>query len=187
MVYQGTLSPWQGLHTLLEALSLLRGRGLVELHVVGPAKAAWRARLRAEARALRVHHALHLSPAMERADLVPVLQTAHLCVAPLADDPRNVVQGCCPLKLLEYMAAGRPILSTRIPPVEELLEHGATGYLVRPGSAVALAEGVAHLLERPEEREPLGQAARAAALARFTVTHFRERLAAALERARPLG
>ncbi|HEY6547243.1 MAG TPA: glycosyltransferase family 4 protein, partial [Vicinamibacteria bacterium] len=187
LLYQGTLSPWQGLTTLLEALSLLRGKGLVELHVVGPAKSAWRARLRSVARSLRVHHALHLSPPMERRDLVPVLQTAHVCVAPLPDDARNVVQGCCPIKLLEYMAAGRPILSTSIPPVEELVEHGQTAHLVRPGSAVALAEGIAHLLEHPVEREALGTRAREAAVNRFTVEHFRGRLARALERARGLG
>ena len=187
LVYQGTLSPWQGLETLLEATSLLRGRGLVELHVVGPAKSAWRARLRSVARALRVHHVLHLSPAMAQPDLVPVLQTAHVCVAPLPDDARNVVQGCCPIKLLEYMAAGRPILSTAIAPVEELVEHGQTAHLVRPGSAFALAEGMAYLMDRPDEREALGARAREAAVARFTVGHFRERLALALERARALG
>lgn len=187
LLYQGTLAPWQGLETLLEALALLKGRGLIELHVVGPAKSAWRARLRNLARALRVHHALHLSPPMERPDLVPVLQTAHVCLAPLADDPRNVVQGCCPIKLLEYMAAGRPILSTRIPPVEELLEHGQTAHLARAGSAFALAEGIAHLRDHPEEREALGARARAAAVDRFTVGHFQERLAAALVQARALG
>jgi len=187
ILYQGTLAPWQGLHTLLEAMSLLRGRGLVELHAVGPAKSAWRARLRALARSLRVHHALHLSPAMERADLVAVLQTAHLCVAPLPDDARNVVQGCCPIKLIEYMGTGRPILATAIPPVQELLEHGTTAHLVRPGSAFALAEGIAELMAKPEEREALGRGARAAAVASFTVDHFKDRLRAALDRARGLG
>ena len=187
LLYQGTLAPWQGIHTVLEALALLKGRGLIDLHVVGPAKSAWRARLRELARALRVHHALHLSPPMERPDLVPVLQTAHVCVAPLADDPRNVVQGCCPIKLLEYMAAGRPILSTRIPPVEELLEHGQNAHLVRAGSAFALAEGIAFLRDHPEVGEALGARARATAVARFSVPHFREQLASALVRAQGLG
>ncbi len=182
IVYQGTLSPWQGLGTLLEALALARGRGLAELHVVGPLKASWRRALRAHARRLRVHQALHLSGPMEQRDLPAVLATAHLCVAPLAADPRNALQGCCPIKLLEYMAAGRPILSTRIAPVEELLSDGDTARLVVPGSAAALADGIAWHLAYPEEREAMGLRARAVVESRFTVSAFRERLGAALER-----
>lgn len=40
------------------------------------------------------------------------------------------------------MAVGRPILSTRVAPVEEILAHGVTAHLVRPGSAAALASGL---------------------------------------------
>jgi len=183
IVYQGTLAPWQGLETLLEALALLRGRGLPELHVVGPGKAWWRGTLRLAARRLRVHHALNLAGSMLPEDLPPVLRTAHLCVAPLAADARNTLQGCCPIKIFEYMAAGRPILSTRIGPVEEVLEHGASAYLVRPGSATALAEGLAWMLDHPAEREALGSNARATLLRRHTPAHFRNAVARAVERA----
>lgn len=183
IVYQGTLAPWQGLETLLEALALLRGRGLPELHVVGPGKSWWRASLRLAARRLRVHHALHLCGAMLPEDLPPVMRTAHLCVAPLAPDARNTLQGCCPIKILEYMAAGRPILSTRIGPVEEVLEHGTTALLVRPGSATALAEGLAWMLDHPAEREALGANARAALLRRHTPAHFRSCVDRAIRRA----
>lgn len=176
LVYVGTLAPWQGLGTLLEALALLRGRGTLELHVVGPLKTTWGRALRQLARRLRIHHALSMSGPMTQADLVPVLRTAHVCVAPLPADARNALQGCCPLKILEYMAVGRPILSTRIAPVEELLEHGVSGHLVRAGSAIALADGIVSLLERPAERETLGAGARAAALARFSPAHFRQQL-----------
>jgi glycosyltransferase involved in cell wall biosynthesis len=185
LVYVGTLSPWQGLATALEALALLRGRALPELHVIGPTKAPWRAALRGLARGLRVHHALHLSGPMAQADLPAVLATAHVCLAPLPDDPRNSVQGCCPLKILEYMAAARPILSTRVGAVEEILEHGASAHLVRPGSAAALAEGLAWMMDHPAEREALGARARELAVARWTIGHFRERLQAALARACP--
>jgi glycosyltransferase involved in cell wall biosynthesis len=113
-------------------------------------------------------------------DLPPVLRTAHGCVAPLAADARNTLQGCCPIKLLEYMAAGRPILATRLPVVEDILEHGATGYLVRPGSAAALADGIQWLVAHPEEREVMGARARAAALARFSPEHFRRDVDTAL-------
>lgn len=180
LVYAGTLSPWQGLATLLEALALRRGAAPVELIVVGPLKGTWGRTLRALTRALRVHHAVHLSGPVAHVDLPPVLRTAHACVAPLAADARNVLQGCCPIKLLEYMAAGRPILATRLPVVEEILAHGATAHLVRPGSAAALADGLRWLVEHPDAREALGARARAAALARFTPADFRARLATAL-------
>jgi len=134
-----------------------------------------------------VHHALHLSGPVAQADVAPILRTAHACVAPLADDARNTLQGCCPIKLLEYMAAGRPILATRLPVVEEILEHGVTGHLVPPGSAAALAGGLRWMLAHPAEREALGVRARAAALARWTPEDFRRRLARALAPAGAVG
>ncbi len=179
-IYLGTLSPWQGLGALLEALALRRGTSGVEVHVVGPLKGPWARALRAHARALRVHHALQLSGPVAQPDVAPILRTAHVCVAPLAEDARNTLQGCCPIKLLEYMAAGRPILATRLPVVEEILEHGVTAHLVQPGSAAALADGLRWMLAHPVEREALGARARDAVLARWTPEHFRRRLARAL-------
>jgi len=181
IVYQGTLAPWQGLEPLVEALGRFRGRE-VELHVVGPSRSAWRRSLGRFARRCRVNRMLHLSPATEQTALAPVMQTAHVCAAPLAADARNTVQGCCPIKLLEYMATGRPILTTGIAPVEELLEHGRDAWLAAPGSPLALAEGIAWLMEHPEEREELGRRARATAEERFGPEAFRDRLGAALER-----
>ena len=110
----------------------------------------------------------------------PILRTGHVCVAPLADDARNSLQGCCPIKLLEYMAAGRPILATRLPVVEEILEHDVTAHLVRPGSAAALADGLAWMLRHPAEREAMGARAREAVRLRWTPAEFRRRLAQAL-------
>ena len=182
MVYLGTAAPWQGLGLVLEALGRLRGRSDIELHAVGPRKSFWRRELRDRARRLRVHHLLHLSEPTGQPELVPVLRTAHLCLAPMPADPRNALQGACPIKVLEYMAAGRPILATRIAPLLEILEHGRNAYLVQPSSPAALAEGIAWMLANPEQREQLGRQARQDLLARFTPALFDARLAAALER-----
>ncbi|MCU0241130.1 MAG: glycosyltransferase family 4 protein [Vicinamibacteria bacterium] len=183
LVYVGTLSPWQGLETLIEAMARVRSRLSVELHVIGPLKSLWRTELRRLARGLRLQAQVHLNGPMEQADLLPVLHTAHVCVAPLPADPRNEVQGCCPIKLLEYMAAARPILATRIAPVREILEHGLTAHLVRPSSPTALAEGLLHLAAHPAEREALGAAARRIVEERYTARHFEGHLRDALVRA----
>jgi glycosyltransferase involved in cell wall biosynthesis len=187
LVYVGTLAPWQGLGTLLEALARFRGAAGVELHTVGPARSSWRAEVRGLARHLRVHHTLHVSGAVAQPDLVPILRTAHVCVAPLPADPRNALQGCCPIKLLEYMAAGRPVLATAIAPVEEIAEHEKTAWLVEAGSPAALAEGIAWMRDHAAEREALGVRAREAVLATWTPAHFVRRVAASLERAAAAG
>jgi len=74
-----------------------------------------------------------------------------------------------PLSLLQAMAAGLPIVSTRCGGPEQILDHGASGILVENGSATAIANAVALLRENPDERLRLGAAARCAVAARFTL------------------
>jgi glycosyltransferase involved in cell wall biosynthesis len=182
VIYLGTLAPWQGIGTLLEALALLRGRVDLSVSLVGTRKGTWIRGLKRIATDLRVRRYLRVPGAAPPADVPDVLAAADVCVAPLPDDARNSVQGCCPIKLLEYMAAGRPILSTRIRPVLEMLTDGHDAHLVRPGSAHALARGLMWLATHREEAEALGRNARETARQRFAPARFDARLAAVLRR-----
>jgi glycosyltransferase involved in cell wall biosynthesis len=67
------------------------------------------------------------------------------------------------IKLFEYMAAGRAILATDLPAVTEVVRHGESALLAKPGDAASLAEGLARLIDDPELRATL--AANAARLA----------------------
>lgn len=51
-----------------------------------------------------------------------------------------------PMKLFEYMAAGMPIVATDLPAIREVLRHGENGWLVEPGNANTLAEGICRIL-----------------------------------------
>lgn len=62
--------------------------------------------------------------------------------------------------LLEAMAAGRPILATRIDGYAEVVTHGRDGLLVEPKDPQALAVGLTHLLADGELRRKLGEAGR---------------------------
>jgi glycosyltransferase involved in cell wall biosynthesis len=70
-----------------------------------------------------------------------------------------------PLKMFEYMAAGRPIVATDFPVVREVLRDGQTALLVQPDSSQALREVLQRALSDPSLQQRLAGAAREAAKA----------------------
>ncbi len=69
---------------------------------------------------------------------------------------------------VEAMAAGLPVINTQIDSgVPFVSLHGVTGLTVPPRDPLALALGIQHLLERPEQRTAYGRAARKRALEEF--------------------
>ena len=61
-----------------------------------------------------------------------------------------------PLAVLEAMAAGKPVVSTAVGGVPELVEGGC-GLLVPPGDAQALSKAMSHMLEDPNARTSMGE------------------------------
>jgi glycosyltransferase involved in cell wall biosynthesis len=78
-----------------------------------------------------------------------------------------------PVSVLEAMAAGLPVVSSRVGGLGELVIDGETGILVPPGDASALASALSRLIADPAERRRLGTAARARAEERFDLEPFR--------------
>lgn len=72
----------------------------------------------------------------------------------------HYAESMSPMKLFEYMALGAPILATELPSVQEVLRHDDNAWLVEPGSPLALASGLSHLLENRDVAERLGRKAR---------------------------
>ena len=70
--------------------------------------------------------------------------------------------------LLEYMAAGRAIVATRVGAAEKLIRDGVEGLLVPPGNAPALVASIEHLLDDRELARSLGEAARRRAGSEFS-------------------
>jgi glycosyltransferase involved in cell wall biosynthesis len=66
-----------------------------------------------------------------------------------------------PLALLEGMAAGCPVVAFKVGGIPEAVDDGVHGYLVEPGSVIALAECVGRLAVDPERRMAMGRAAEA--------------------------
>jgi len=65
-----------------------------------------------------------------------------------------------PLKVLEYMAVGKPTIAPRLGPLEEIIQDGITGVLVEAGNEKALSNAILELLNDFKKRKKLGKNAR---------------------------
>ncbi len=72
-----------------------------------------------------------------------------------------------PVVLMEAMAAGRPVIASRLSGIPELVEHEVNGILTDPGDTAALAEALKRLHLQPELRQDLGARGRRKVLAQF--------------------
>jgi glycosyltransferase involved in cell wall biosynthesis len=79
-----------------------------------------------------------------------------------------------PISILEAMAAGLPVVATRVGGIPELVVDGETGFLVPAGDAPARADALRRLVEDPALRERLGAAGRRRAEELFDLPRFRQ-------------
>jgi glycosyltransferase involved in cell wall biosynthesis len=105
-----------------------------------------------------------------RRDVPQLLAAATVSVMPSLNEALSNV-------LLESMAAGAPLVATRVGGTPEAIDHGANGLLVPPGDPVSMARAIADLLTDPVKARQLGVAARQAINERFSM----ERMVAATE------
>lgn len=71
--------------------------------------------------------------------------------------------------ILEYMAAGKPVVATDVGGAREAIIEGETGYLVRPGDDAAMAERIIELLRDTEKAKRMGERGRARVQKLFSV------------------
>ncbi len=90
---------------------------------------------------------------------------ARLALYPFDDTLLNRTK--CPLKLLDLLAAGVPVVAEAVGQVREMLLPGETGTLVPPGDEDAFVEAVLTLLADPERCRRLGRRASADVRERF--------------------
>lgn len=162
LLYYGHLTPWKGVRVLVEALPAALAENpdamlvLARTHY-GRDEQALRARVRELGLQARVH-------VLGVCDVPLLLQAVDAGVVPAT---AAVGTACHPNVVLEYQAAGVPLVASRVGSIPEAVEDGATGLLARPGDPADLGEKLARLLSDADLRRRLGEGARARAEARF--------------------
>ena len=157
VAYTGHLYAWKGAHTLARTAGLLPPD--VQVCIVGgtPADVAAFERFLVESGSQRVRLVGYVPPGE-----VPLwLAAADVLALPNSAGEAISARYTSPLKLFEYMAAGRGIVASDLPSLREILRDGVNARLVAPDRPADLARGLAELLDDPALAERLGARAQA--------------------------
>lgn len=156
--YVTSITAYEGLDTLLRSTTVLRRRGCrVSVVIVG--EGPERAVLRELARQLGLGDRAIFPGHVPFAEVNACYDAIDVFVVPRRDDP--VCRVVTPLKPFEAMAAGLPVVVSRLPPLVEVIDDGRVGLSFEPGDVEDLADVLQPLVEDPAARSNLGDRARA--------------------------
>ncbi|HEX9990612.1 MAG TPA: glycosyltransferase family 4 protein [Chloroflexia bacterium] len=134
-----------------------------KLLVVGSGFFEEEAKLQAEAAQYGLQDHLTITGRVPEVDLPAYLSQGDVALYPMSDNLINRAKS--PVKLLEPMVMGLPIVAHRVGQVTEFL--GDTGVLVQPGDVRGMAVAASTLLSNPDKRKQLGESARKRVWAEF--------------------
>ena len=170
-VFVGRLAAIKGLRVLMDAFEQARVQipGL-RLTLVGDG--VDRAAL--EERAAPWEGAVQFTGYQSQPQVAEILQTADIFVLP------SFAEGV-PVVLMEAMASARPVISSQVAGIPELVEDGVSGYLVPPGDADSLATRMIALAKDPALRQHMGAAGQQKVAQEFNIQLEAARLLALFE------
>lgn len=158
--YVGGVSSERGSTSMLEAISIIQNKGLkCSFHCIGPADEEHQMDLRATIKKL------HLTDICLYGYMVPtqawdIIRKCHIGVAVLNPDPN--FYGSYPTKLFEYMALGIPVITSRFPLYQDVVEGNKCGICVDPLNTNEIADAIMWIVSNPAQAKEMGENGRRA-------------------------
>lgn len=162
LLFVGRLVSQKGLDVLFKALTTMKGHTDWNLTIAG--EGPLKNELAQATHKLGIANRVTFRGWLERDHLPAVYEEADIFVLPSRDEGM-------PNAMLEAMAAGLPVIGSRVAGLNEVVIDGETGFLVPPEDADALAHALRVAIEDRDQTFQLGQAARARVVERFSWDH----------------
>lgn len=152
MLFVGRVVEAKGLVILFDAMAALEAAAPdLTLTVVGDGPD--RSRIEKEAAARGLGGRVEFLGTKSQADVAKLLATAEIFVLP------SYAEGV-PVVVMEALGSGVPVVASFVGGMAELVEDETTGFLVRPGDPIQLADRIGRLIDDPELRARMGRAGR---------------------------
>jgi glycosyltransferase involved in cell wall biosynthesis len=153
--FSGSLKRWHGVDVMMEAFRMiLNSAPHARLLVIGEGpERGW---IEGFARGAGIDQSVKMAGWIGHAEMPAALTAMDVALAPY---PETEDFYFSPLKVFEYLAAGRPMVASRIGQIAEVVRHGETGILTPPGDAEAIAQAVLGLMTDIPRMRRLGEAA----------------------------
>lgn len=171
--FVGGFQPWHGIDLLVDAFSmLLHQQPNARLLLVGDGPA--RAKIESKVKQLGLVDQVLFTGLIPQSQVPELLSIVDVAVIPYPKLPDDL--WFSPLKLYEYMAAGKAIVASQSGQIAEVLQDGYNGMLVEPGEVAALSRAINYLVLNPQLRIQLGKNAQRQAAAEHSWENYIDRL-----------
>ena len=161
VMFLGTLRPHKGIEDFIAAMRQLARQEVQGVIIGADPRDPYSQYLRKIA-----GERISLLPLVPFRQMPAFLAAAEIVVVPQRQTPFSQAQ--VPAKLFDAMAMGRPIVSTAVSDIPEILAD--CGLVVPPGDVAALSAAIAYLLDHPFEANRLGNAARRKCVEEFSLS-----------------
>ncbi|MDZ7725114.1 MAG: glycosyltransferase [candidate division KSB1 bacterium] len=149
--FHGEYAPFHGVNTILQAAALLKNEN-IHFQIVG--KGITYKRDRQLARDLLLDHVTFYDPVPYH-QLADFMARADVCLGIFGDNERML--RVTTNKVIEAIAMGKPLITGRNRPVQELLTHNKSAYLIPRANPRELANAIIYLKNHPDLCETLGK------------------------------
>ena len=185
IVSVGRLVDYKGFDVLIRALALLRDERMeISCQIIG--EGPERLRLEQLIEELRMSSLVELTGGKDQDEVRSAVGEADLLALACVEGHDGQKDGI-PIVLMEAMALGVPVISTKLSGIPELIKDGKTGLLVAPGDAEQLSFAIRRVLEDPQLGQRLCDAARLWVETEFDLRRSVEQLAGCFDAARRLS
>lgn len=148
LIFIGQVAPWSGIEEALGALALLTPVMTdLRLRIFGPADSVYRSRLERMIQQAGLARAVIWAGERPREEVAAALATAGIGLAVFRPQPLRI--HAAPLKLLEYMASGLPVLALEGSEAGDMVARSGTG-LTCACTAEGIAAAITRMMEDPE-------------------------------------